>query len=139
MIILSVLDEKGGMLFNRRRQSQDSKLREYILSMIETTHIWMDQYTAKQFVSVENKSNLIIDDNFLDKAQFGDYCFVEDKHVSPYLDKIEKIILFRWNRKYPGDFFFDIDVPSEQWMLVNTEEFQGSSHEKITKEVYIKK
>ena len=49
---------------------------------------------------------------------------------------IEKIILFKWNRNYPGDFFFDIDVTSNHWILQESKDFPGSSHEKITMEVY---
>lgn len=69
-----------------------------------------------------------------DFVQTGDYCWVEDKHLAPYADKLEQVVTFKWNRKYPGDFYFDL--PLEQWSLVSTEEFSGSSHEKITKEVY---
>jgi hypothetical protein len=47
-------------------------------------------------------------------------------------------VVYRWNRRYPGDVFFDLDVSAAPWRCVETEEFVGSSHEKITKEVYVK-
>ena len=70
--------------------------------------------------------------------EFGkkDYCFVENLEIENFRDKIEKIILCKWNRKYPGDFFFTIDVNDGSWKLKGVEEFSGSSHEKITLEVY---
>ena len=49
----------------------------------------------------------------------------------------EKIVLYHWNRSYPGDFFFDIDV-TKAWHCVFTRSFAGSSHDKITEEVYEK-
>ena len=55
----------------------------------------------------------------------------------PYLPKIDTFILFRWNRDYPADFFFKVDL--SQWNLISTEDFEGTSHEKITMEVYEKK
>ena len=51
---------------------------------------------------------------------------------------IEKIILYRWNRKYPADFRFDINLEDSEWKLAETREFTGSSHEKITEEVYVR-
>jgi hypothetical protein len=50
--------------------------------------------------------------------------------------KIEKIIVFWWNRHYPSDRKFDLDL--SKWNKVSEEEFAGYSHEKITKEVYEK-
>ena len=49
-------------------------------------------------------------------------------------EKIDSIILYRWNRVYPADTYFDIDLSG--WQLVRTGEFSGASHELITKEVY---
>jgi len=46
--------------------------------------------------------------------------------------------LFRWNRIYPSDVKFPIKLDQGQWHRVSTEDFLGSSHEKITMEVYAK-
>jgi len=45
----------------------------------------------------------------------------------------EGLILYRWNRTYPADLYFTLSL--EGWTLERREEFAGSSHEKITKEV----
>ena len=49
-------------------------------------------------------------------------------------DRIEKVILFKWNRNYPADTFFSLDLSG--YTLEKTEDFAGNSHEKITKEIY---
>lgn len=136
MIILLTIDDKGGMLFNKRRQSQDRVLREYIISMTKNSHLFMNSYSSKQFSSMGEISNLIVHENFLNKANTGDYCFVENVSIANYLDKVEQIVLFKWNISYPGDFYFDINLASDKWKLIETEDFKGSSHEKITKEIY---
>ena len=133
MILIVAVDDNNGMMFNKRRQSQDRILRERILSLSERSRLWMNHYTGKQF---ENSPHLTIDDDFMEMAGPGDYCFVENIHTAPYADKMEQIILFRWNRKYPGDFHFDIDLAAGDWKLSSTEDFPGASHEKITMEVY---
>ena len=68
----------------------------------------------------------------------GEFCFIENVDVKPYIEKIEKIILFKWNRSYPGDFFFPMELLSSDWIMTKTEEFVGHSHEKITKEEYVR-
>lgn len=44
--------------------------------------------------------------------------------------------LFRWDRTYPADRYFDLQLGSGQWHLVGTSEFAGHSHDLITMEVY---
>lgn len=95
----------------------------------------MNAYSHRQFKNMDGKQIAQAED-FLELAKPGEYCFVENVSVKPYEEKIEKLILFRWNRKYPGDFFLDIDPSGKPWKLMQTDEFSGSSHENITMEVY---
>ena len=131
MILIVAVDEDKGMMFNRRRQSKDRVLRERILSLAKGGKLWMNAYTRRQFPE-DAQGEIIVDEKFLEKAGFGDYCFLENIPASPYEDRIEKIILFWWNRKYPSDTWFDIDLEGGGWKLSETREFSGSSHEKIT-------
>ena len=135
MIIIAAVDDRNGMMFNHRRQSQDKVLREKILSLTTGKLLWMDHYSAKQFDGC-TAPQLNIDDRFMWEAAPGEYCFVEDVSVAHFEKWAEQIILFKWNRKYTGDFYFDIDVQKPEWKLIRTEDFTGSSHEKITMEVY---
>lgn len=138
MILIAVVDDNYGMMFNKRRQSQDRILRERILELIIPGRcLWMNSYTKKQFTETIDRVQICVDDNFLEKAPSGDFCFVENESISFYEDKIEKIVLFHWNRKYPADFYFDISLDNK-WKFIMSEEFTGYSHEKITMEVYEK-
>lgn len=135
MIIIAAVDDRNGMTFNHRRQSQDRVLREKILALTAGKRLWMNHYSEKQFQN-NMAPNINVDDEFLREAAPGEYCFVEDQSVSPHEKWTEQIILFKWNRCYPGDLHFDIDVKNSPWHLERTEEFAGSSHERITMEVY---
>lgn len=135
MIIIAAVDDRNGMAFNRRRQSQDKVLREKICALTAGQRLWMNHYSEKQFQD-QDATNINVDDNFLSEAAPGEFCFVEDKAVSPYEKWVEQIILFKWNRSYPGDLHFDIDVTGPAWHLEESEDFSGSSHEIITMEVY---
>ena len=50
------------------------------------------------------------------------------------VERIGEIYLYRWNRDYPADVYFPVDL--SVWKCVETKEFAGSSHEKITRERY---
>ena len=135
MILIMFIDNNGGMMFNRRRQSQDRIALEKILGMIAGSTLWMNEYSAGLFSRLA-APQIHIDGQFLDRARPGDYCLVENVDVSPYLSFVEKIVLFHWNRDYPSDMKFPVKLNDGKWVLQGQEEFAGSSHEKITMEVY---
>lgn len=132
MTIIVCVDDNFGMLFNKRRQSRDKLLCEHILKVTKGANLLMNSYSAKLFPTNEN---IIIKDDFLDTAQKEDYCFVEGE-ISNYQNDIEKIILYRWNRVYPADTYFQFPMDKGIWKLQKTSEIEGNSHTIITEEVY---
>jgi hypothetical protein len=135
MNLIVAIDDRNGLMFNKRRQSQDRVLREKVLAMTTGKKLWMNHYTQKQFADCD-AAQINVDENYMNEAAPGDYCYLENTVASHYEKWIEKIILFKWNRAYPGDFYFDIDLSSPEWKLTRSEDFSGASHEKITMEVY---
>lgn len=133
-MLIACIDHLGGMMFNKRRQSQDREIRACILEELGHNILWMNGYSYKQF-SKQPDSRIKVEED-LEKAGAKDWCFIENLQAVSYEEKINRIILFKWNRTYPSDFYFDI--PMDDWHLICQEEFKGFSHEKITKEVYIK-
>ena len=43
MIVMACLDQKNGMTFNHRRQSQDCVLREHVAELFANVPLWMNQ------------------------------------------------------------------------------------------------
>ena len=134
MHVIVCLDDKEGMLFHGRRQSRDRVVVGEILKRTQGRRLWMSPYSQPLFQG--RMDGLLVDEGFLDKAAPGDFCFVEGAPLAPWKDKLESITLYRWNRHYPGDVFFDIDLKSG-WTLSSRRDFSGHSHEKITEEVYL--
>lgn len=130
MKVIVCVGDNNGVMFNHRRQSQDKILRERILEMTAGKILWMNSYSAKMFGACPG---IAVAEDFLDKAAEVDYCFVEDAFMAGHEQSITEFILFKWNRVYPADQYFKI--PSN-FKLTDTQDFAGSSHEKITKEVY---
>lgn len=133
MILIVCVDDKLGMAFNNRRQSKDSALRADLLALTGGK-LWMNAYSAAQF---EEDCEFYADDDFLDKAEIDDYCFVENADIAPYAERVSGVILYRWNRHYPSDKKFPIELFKDRWSLESSFEFAGSSHETITREVYV--
>lgn len=132
MIVILCVDDNNGLMFNNRRQSRDRTVTEKIIDIADGT-LWMNHYSYPLFEKAANP-RINVDDSFLNKATEGDYCFVENCKLKPYEKYIKKIILFKWNRVYPADLHFDIDLSG--WMLSQSKELVGNSHELITMEVY---
>lgn len=132
MKVIVCVDDNGGMLFNRRRQSQDKTLTEDVIK--NNGKIWINSFSSKLFS--EYVGQVIIDDEFLNKAGKGECCFVENQLLKPYEDRIEQLVVYKWNRKYPSDFKLDLNI--DNWKLKEQAEFEGNSHEKITREIYSK-
>lgn len=132
MKLIVCLDDKNGMLFNNRRQSADRILCQKVIAMTEGNILWMHPYSRPLFD--DSCSQIRTDEHFLEKAKPGEYCFAENIDVTPYLSRVQEIIVFRWNRVYPADLCFP-GIP-EGFQMVKSAEFSGFSHEKITMEVY---
>lgn len=134
MIVIICIDEQNGMLFNKRRQSRDVVLIEDIIKTVGDKRLLIDSFSESLFADYDN---VYIAENMLEEATNGDYCFVENEDVSAYINKIEKLIIYKWNRLYPSDFKFN-ETLLDSFHMESTVDFKGNSHEKITKEVYVR-
>ena len=132
MKVIVCLDERLGMLFHNRRLSRDRKVIEDICKRTEKLYISAFSETLFQEMEV----NLCVDEAFLEKASAGEVCFAENQFLKNYEEKIEELVVYQWNRSYPSDV--QIDLPIHTWKMVNEEEFEGFSHEKITRQVYVR-
>ena len=135
MIVIACVDDNNGMLFHQRRQSRGIALYNHILQLTEGKRLLMNEYSAKQFLKEEHQ-NVIVQSDFLDIAQGQDYCFVENVDISQYGNDIQKIILYRWNRVYPADYYFEFPINKDIWKLQKVSDIKGNSHDMITEEVY---
>lgn len=134
MNILVCIDKDNGMMFFGKRQSQDIVQREKMLELIGQQKVFMTAYSAKLF---DNDNRIVIDDNYLTNATENDYCFIENGDYD--IDKCSVVVLYKWNRKYPADRYFDAQKLKKDFKLVKKTDFVGKSHEKITEEVYKRK
>ena len=128
MIIAACVDEAMGLRFNGRRQSRDKSVIQALLSLCPEGVRY-----APGSAALFPEGAGFCGESYLSEAKAGDLCFVEELSYLDYPEQIEKILLFQWNRSYPGDLFFQFPG---QWRLESKWDIPGNSHEIITVEVY---
>ena len=127
MILITCIDNRNGIMFNKRRVSKDTLLIERLKGITKENKIYVSEYSKPLFNGFDN---LVLS---IENLTNNDFYFLEDED---YNGNIDKIIIYKWNRDYPADKYFDIDLLS--YKLISTQDFQGSSHDLITEEIYIK-
>ena len=130
------VDELGGMMFNHRRVSRDREVIADICRDAESRTLYSSEYSAPLFEDAQIQP--AVSSDFLNIARKDDLCFVEGEALAPYLSRITVLTVYKWNRRYPSDVRLDIDPEKSGFRLLSVSEFAGYSHEKITKEVYVK-
>lgn len=132
MTVAVCIDDNGGMLFNNRRVSRDEAVLRDLAKTAGDRAIRINEFSVQLFTHagieyLESK-------NFLETADKDDICFAENIGLSQNIDKIDKLIVYCWNRRYPSDFKFDADM--SLFSLAETYDLIGKSHDKITVNVY---
>ena len=125
------VDDRMGIAFNKRRQSSDRILIGDLVNTV-SGKIYVSEYSASLFKDHGDKA-IVVTDPLLECPD-GGCCFIEKAHVGVHTNDVESVIVYRWNRHYPSDMMLDLDLNG--YKLMESTEFVGSSHEKITKEIY---
>ena len=131
MHLIVCIEERDGMSFCGRRLSSDRLVSSHIIKMISGEKLWLSPYSAGLFPEQE----VFTAEDFLEKAEAGEYCFVENTPVPTELPGLESVILYNWNRRYPSTMRFPREILDGK-ELICVEEFSGHSHDKITMERY---
>ena len=133
MTVIFYLDENKGMLFNDRRLSRDAMVFEDIKTYLTGT-LKINSFSEKLVAA--SGVNYEIFKNFVTNPDSESFYYIENISVKEYLDKIDRIIVYWWNRKYPSDTKLDFDPLECGYKSTSVYEFVGKSHEKITREIF---
>ncbi len=136
MTVIVCIEDRGGMTFMRRRLSKDRILSEDIVKTVGDGILYISDFSEALFS--ESDISVMSVSNPLDSAQEGDFAFIENLGLKSSIEKIKRLIIYKWNRRYPFDFSLDIAPEKCGFSLKESYDFKGSSHDKITKEIYEK-
>ena len=135
MTVIVCLSDDGGMTFNKRRQSRDAAVTADIAKLVGDGVLFISDFSLNLFS--DSSLSVIASSDPLSVAADDDFAFLEDRGASQYAEKIKKLVIYKWNRKYPTDFKFDIEPALFGFHIAETVEFSGKSHEKITREIWV--
>lgn len=129
MYLILCVSKENGLRFHQRRQSRDRILTKDMIQLAGGKGLW----------AMEGSRDLLQEQVRYTKDPLADvrdkeFLFLETDPDQIAKEQIEGIVLYHWNRNYPADEFYTIDV--EQYELEAQIEFQGSSHERITREFW---
>ena len=134
MVLIVCVDDNNGLMFNKRRLSSDRAVLLDILELLGADSIAMTHYSASLFQGFESK--IVTSEDFLDlKCNF---VFAECGDFLKIAHDVDMLILYKWNRKYPSDQKFPLDVFTSAMTLKSTNDFVGNSHPCVTREVYVR-
>ena len=127
MTLILWTGKNGEMMFNHRRCSRDRVVIEDIFTMYAPADLCVSPYSASLFDGA-----CVIHDLTEAKEKA---LFLEDLPLLPALEQAQKLIVYRFDRAYPADVRLEIPL---YFSLTESLDFTGFSHNKITREVYIK-
>lgn len=129
MTLSVCLDDRNGLRFHHRRQSRDRAVLRDLAAPV-----YIDK-CSEALLTAENIPFLPAPADLTLLPPEGNF-FLEDRFPETVVPLARKVVIYRWNRHYPGDVYWNIDLESQGFSLREKSEFPGSSHKIITREVY---
>ncbi len=136
MRLVICIDDRGGMVFNKRRVSRDKLMISDLCEYIGDNTLFIEPYSEELFSEVS--LNIIVSEKSLKFAADDDFVFVEREEPTPYLAAAGEVVIYKWNRRYPFDMALKTSPAELGFKLESVFEFKGNAHDKITREVYKK-
>ena len=134
MTAIVCVEDRGGILFLKRRVSRD---REVYRDIAENyIKVYMTSYSLPLFDGVKINTGVRLLP--ISEGERGEVCFVESGEIADNIHKISRLVIYRWNRTYPSDVKLGFEPEEMGFKRVSTAELVGYSHEKITKDIYEK-
>ena len=134
MTVIVAISDGGGMLFNNRRLSRDAELIRDLSLLIGDGMLYIDSFSEKLFE--ESSTSILSVSEPLASAEKGDFVFLENSVIGEFINKVSRLVIYKWNRRYPFDLKLDISPENEGLRLTQSLDFRGKSHEKITREIW---
>lgn len=135
MILIVCVDDNYGMAFLKKRQSRDRRQRDHLCRLLKGKTLWVSPYSAGLFDTIAEELTLKIAADAPAKVKAGEYFFSELDDLSRIAPEAEEIWVYHWNRSYPDTLLFPEEALKKR-TLIEQKEFAGSSHDRITFEVY---
>ncbi len=131
MTLILCLDQKDGMLFNKRRQTFDYELLDMICKSFKGK-LFISSFSEKYF----GQRSVTVLSSPLTDAPSESAVFIENEDVTPFIGNIDKIIIYRFGCVYPADTYFTVKPLESGFRLAGRIKFSTEVHKDMFKEIY---
>jgi hypothetical protein len=128
MRLIMCISKNGGIAFHHRRQSRDEQVCKDMISLSEG-RLCVSAYSADLFSGI---ADVIVCDDC--RSAGDEYYFAEREMPGVDIMNLSEVVLYHWNREYPADVFFDLDLSG--FTRKEVVEFAGKSHACIRREIW---
>ncbi len=135
MTLIVCFDMRRGVTFFGKRQSADAKVKNRIIEIADGKPIYMTEYSASLFKNTDAEVRIVSD---IGSAPEDAAVFAESAELSAFRGRVTRFVIYRWNKLYPRDGSADFYPFDEGMWLVSMTDFNGSSHERVTEEIWEK-
>lgn len=133
MTLIVCFDMRRGVTFFGKRQSADAKVRDRIARLANGKPIYMTVYSASLFKNTDADVRIAEE---LESAPQDAAVFAEDAGLSAFCGRVTRFVIYRWNKLYPRDGTAGFYPFDEGMKLVSMTDFEGSSHSRVTEEIW---
>lgn len=136
MTIILCLDNRNGLMFNNRRLSRDENVIRDIIELLNGQKLYCLEYSRSLFQHYGFEEHLYVMESIYTNMS-DTIWFIENVDFDIHLFPVSCFIVYYWNRIYPADTVLDQSI-LEGYKLLSSKDFSGTSHENITKKIYVK-
>ena len=136
MTVFVCTDSRGGMIFNRRRVSFDMKIIDDVIRYTGDGILYISDFSEDLFE--DSTASVISVPDPLYSAGRDSFVFIENEAILPYIDKIDRLVIYNFGESYPYDKKLDIDPSEAGLKLRSRRTFVGNTHDNVTREDFIK-
>ncbi len=133
-ILAVIVDSRGGMMFNSRRQTRDAEVIADMMERFGDREVFAAPYSARLFESY----HVTFCEKPMAMCGEGSLVFLEDPALLESLDGFETVVMYRYGITYPADSFFEYDLTALGYKRISKDKFSTSIHQKVEREVYKK-
>lgn len=132
--LLIITDDRGGMMFNSRRQMKDGELLDKLIRRFGCGGICASPYT---FRLIDRYEGAMMCEDPVAECPDGALCIVEDPSLlGDIRDSVGTLIRCCWGISYPADTYFTLDLAELGYRRISKEKIGTSIHAKAFCEVY---
>lgn len=140
MTCFLTLDINNGLLFNKRRLSQDKVVTQDIMNYVQSNNarLFLTSYSRKIFPDNIACEFTVCDAPYdISNIRGSSNCiFAENLSPIPHIDSIDKLVIYYWNKEYPSDVRFDINPEEFGFRLSDCVDYSSNTHPRITRLIF---